>query len=601
MPTDRCGAKGELFVRLVLAIVSFVVAAVLIGAGIAQQTIFKLPDEVTASVDIDSDAPVTVIDGSTFTTFPHNQNLTVTGEDGERVFAAYGRTNDVLGWVGDTSYNLVSYDTETGQLASSLERGTESKVPNPVGSDLWLAEYNEESTLATTVNVDDEVSFVLVSDGTAPAPSTVSISWPLDNEMPWSGPLLIGGAVILILGLGFLLWAIAGMRSSRGPRRKTPKTPKLPKRPRYKPSKRARALPAGRRRRNSTHAGMVVAPLALAGVVALAGCTPTPVPAVPSSDAATATATSEPVPTVPAPAVTERQAGVIMQRVADVATKADEDLDSDLAATRFSGPALRQREANYKIRKADKEEPPVAAIPTGTSPQIILPQQNEQWPRTVFLVVPYEDETLPQLAVMLVQDDARSNYKVQYSLSLQPGAQIPEVAGAETGVSQLPPDITLFTVVPSQLAAAYGDILLKDEKSASFPLFDESDDLLRDAVGLSEKKKRQKALPDTAKLTFTNKPGDGQVIVLATNDTGALVAVELEETETVKPVETGATVSAPKDVRALSGKSTSTTGLRAVYGDQLLFYVPAKTAEAGAQAKLLGYASGMIGASEVKK
>ena len=45
---------------------------------------------------------------------------------------------------------------------------------------------------------------------------------------------MIGGGVVLLIGVGFLLWAINGMRRSRGPRRKSPKPPKE-LRKRYKP------------------------------------------------------------------------------------------------------------------------------------------------------------------------------------------------------------------------------------------------------------------------------------------------------------------------------------------------------------------------------
>ena len=78
---------------------------------------------------------------------------------------------------------------------------------------------------------------------------------------------------------------------------------------------------------------------------------------------------------------------------------------------------------------------------------------------------------------------------------------------------------------------------------------------------------------------------------------GALVSVTLEETSTITPVESGAAVNAPPQVAALLGKKLSTKGLRATYGDQLLFYVP----KAGSDGKivLLGYSQGLISAAEL--
>ena len=71
------------------------------------------------------------------------------------------------------------------------------------------------------------------------------------------------------------------------------------------------------------------------------------------------------------------------------------------------------------------------------------------------------------------------------------------------------------------------------------------------------------------------------------------------ETETVKPIQTGAAVNAPKDVKALLGKSLSTKGITATYADQLLFYVPSATV--GGKIILLGYSQGLVSASELKK
>ena len=144
--------------RFVLAIVSFVVAAVMIVAGIAQRTIFAAPDKVTLSTVVTTDAPVTVIDGDTLNAFEGSQTLRVDGPG--TVFAAYGRTTDVLAWIGDASYTTVSLDQETGELTSRLTRGTETEVPDPNGSDLWLDDFVKDNELSMTVKVPSNVSII---------------------------------------------------------------------------------------------------------------------------------------------------------------------------------------------------------------------------------------------------------------------------------------------------------------------------------------------------------------------------------------------------------------------------------------------------------
>jgi pimeloyl-ACP methyl ester carboxylesterase len=593
-------------VRFVIAIVSFVVAAVMIGAGIAQQTIFRAPDRVRAMVAVESSAPVTVIDGATLNSYPRQQRIDIAGS--ERIFAAYGRTTDVLAWIGDTSYNTLSLDAESGVLSSDVVNGASDEVPDPAGSDLWLAEYSDDNELSISTKVPppskEDISFLVVSTGTDPAPADIQLSWPIANNPKWVGPLLLGGAIALIVGLGMLLWAILHMRASRGPRRGRPKMPKLPKPPRYKPSKHPKAIVAGRRGRRSARVTMVAAPLALLGVVALGGCSgastaysPSAAPGGSVSDGMTLAAETDELGGEPA--VTQLQAERIVQRVSETAATADKKFDAKLAEERFAGPALAVRKADYVVRKIDPKAESLVTIPAGPL-EVILPQRKETWPRTVFTVVRTSaDNSTAPLALMLIQDDPRANYKVHYAFPLVPGETLPAVAEPDAGALRLGADTPFLSFQPDQLATAYGDILLNDTESEFYDAFDATNDPFRDQVGAAAKKKERKALPDTVKLAFRSAAGPGETIVFATVNGGAIVAVELHETEEITPVEEGASISTPKDIKALSGKASTTKGITATYADQLLFYVPSTTE--GGPVKLLGYESDLVTATEVKE
>ena len=587
--------------RFVLAIVSFLLAAVLIGAGIAQKTIFAPPERVTESISVDSAAPVTIIDGATLNAFPRSQTVMVDGT--ETVFAAYGRTTDVMAWIGDANYNVIGYDATKQALTSETVTQVSDTVPDPAGSDLWYQEYTAPLSLGFTVKVPKDISLIIVSDGKTPAPANVTLSWPLDATTPWSAPLIVAGGVALLLGLVFLVWAITHLRNARGPRRKQPKMPKmpkLPKPPRYKPAKQ-KALPATSRGRRSTRTGMIAAPFVLVASLALGGCSAMPASTVADpepTNSADSTQAAPPAETE-APAIKESQAKRIIADVAAVAAKADKANNAKLLASRFAGPALERRTAAYKIHKADNKQDPVLDIPSGPV-RVTLPSQSDAWPRTVFAVVQGDDQQkVPTVAFMLIQDDARSQYKVHYVVTLEPGSVLPDVASADVGTVRVPEDTKFLAMQPDAVAKAYGDILMKGKKSKSFDLFDSEGDTLRTAVGVEVKKSRQKKLPDTAKLSFATATGLGQTIVMTTNDSGAIVAVQLNESETVKPVQSGAAVNAPKDIKALLGKSLSTKGIKATYADQLLFYVPSLAA--GGKIKLLGYSQGLIDASELKK
>ena len=587
--------------RFVFAIVSLVLAALAIGLGIAQRTVFALPDSVSAEISIDTTAPVTIIPGDVLNAHPRSQTVTMEG-DGV-VFAAYGRTTDVEAFVGDASHNTLGINATTGRITTKLTEG-EATLPSAAGSDLWLLDYSDENDLRITINVPDDVSLLVMSDGTAPAPSRLSIVWPVDNSTPWAIPLVIGGGGFLLLGLALLFWAVTHMHSARGPRRKSQKMPKLPRQPRYKPSRvRPKALESPSRGRRSIRPRVVaVIPLTLVGALVLGGCSPDflagRTPAAGPSTSTAAAADLGAADEDEAPAVTEQQAKRIIARVSAVVTQADTDADKELAATRLAGPALELRLANYKMRKADKAIKPLAAIPAGPV-KLTLPQQRDTWPRTVFAAILDDDPTVPSVALVLIQQSPREQYLVHYAITMEPGAIIPPVAQASVGTNRVLADVSLFTLAPSDVAMAYGDILMRGEKSEYFALFEDENDSLRLDVGLEAKTARKKKIPSTAKLSFENQAGTGETVALTTNDLGALVAVNLNEVETIRVVEAGAAVNAPKQVKALLGKSLSTKGLTAVYGDQLLFYVP----PVGSDEKivLLGYSQGIISASEYKK
>ncbi|WP_431247285.1 hypothetical protein [Leifsonia xyli] len=308
--------------RFVLAIVAFVVAAVMIVAGIAQRTVFAPPSRIEAGATVSGDPRYLVIDGSALNAHPGQQTLTISDvPSGVNPVVAYGRTADVKAWLGDQKYVAVRYQKATGKLATKSvvqkpatsngqgdgttstatptptpaagapaapaapapatptpaptaatgDAATTTAGPNPAGSDLWLEEFDGESAQVTRMNIPDDVSVIVASDGQKPAPSRVTVTWPVDSSTPWAFPLIIGGLILLVIGIGLYLWGLYAHRRARGPRRKSgPKMPKLPKAPKYKPTAMIEATPRGRR---SSRRARVMLPAALVGALALTGCT----------------------------------------------------------------------------------------------------------------------------------------------------------------------------------------------------------------------------------------------------------------------------------------------------------------------------------------
>src|SRR5690606_12428545 len=563
-------------VRFVIAILLFVAALVSIGLGVAQRTVLQGPDHLTASVEVSGGAAFTVIDGAVLNAHPGTQLVTADAIASDPVFMAYGRTDDVRAWLDGTPAAALSYDAELGELRSGplkVQDGDVDETPapavtptpgatdaattgpsdddaaagdattddaaaakseadpnaSPVGSDLWIQEFEGEGSLVRKINVPTDVSVIIASDGTAAAPSDISITWPLDNTTPWSGPLIVAGIGALLLGLVALIWALVHARRRHGPRRKTPKMPKPPKPAQLKPAPRRGAITSGVDTRGRRRA-FAALPVLLVGSLALSACTGSGdvAPTIDPSSTATPAAEIDP------PVVTKQQFTRIVARTADVVERADEARDADLAAQRLDGAALTLRTANYAARGADSGIAAVPAFPDGEV-TLILPQQQPDWPRAVFAAV--KDADGNDFGLMFVQAAPREQYKVISLVRLT--HSIPEVAPVDLGASRYRSDTKLLAYAPADIAAQYGDVLINGDSSEFADRFDASEDFLQQSIGASYKTQRRADLPN-AVLEYTSAVGAGDPIARAANDTGAIVPVELRETAPVQPAETGA-------------------------------------------------------------
>ncbi|GAB3271973.1 glycosyl transferase [Microbacterium lacusdiani] len=614
--------------RFVWAVVAFVLAAALIGAGIAQRTVFLGPDTATVRIDTPEEQPYTLIDAEVFRTHSGTQTLEVAGT--ERIYAAYGRTADMEAWLSDAPYNHVTLDDQGSAVTEVVQPDGDAEFEgrNPEGSDLWLEEYVAEGELSTRLQLPDGVSVLIASDGAAPAPADISIVWPISNATPWAGPLIVAGGLLLLLGVLLWILGIRHVRRSRGPRRKGPVLP--PTEPIAVGAGRRRAAVApAEPRKELTEGGDDTAPdadaagdgdsgprddkgaegranrrallsLPVLGLTAalVTGCSPDVWPQVTPTPTPSPSATVVTPENQQAPALTDVQAARIVEDIAATVAEADENRDLDLAGTRLDGVALAMREVNYRIREDVEDHPAPAAI-AGEKVSIMLPQAFDEWPRTAMLIVEGEDPATPPNIMMIAQADPWSNYKVTTIASMEASAEVPELPPSWLGSPVVPPDSSFLSIAPQDLAAAYADVLGRGEESEFASLFDLEADTFRVAV----EEKRAQTLEsfnetgaETGSIEFGQEPGDSDPVALATLGSGAIVAVTVDEIETVKPTEDDAVIKLEGDraISTLTGETTTGTGVRTTYTDQLFFAVPAPGSTE--RIRLLGYASGLRGA-----
>lgn len=626
--------------RFVFAIVAFIAAAVLIGLGIAQRTVFLEPDRVALTASIDTESDYIVIQPEALAAHPGKQTITVQGDGG--VFVAYGRSSDVDAWVRGDDHAVVGYDAETDELvvdevagetsagaddaeaepaapadpaAPPAEGGAEAAEPaaavSPADSDLWLDQFTGDASVVATVDVPEGIS-VIVASGTAdPAPDEVSIAWPLDNATPWAGPLLVGGTVLFIVGLALLLSGVLNHRRSRGPRRNLPKGPRgMPKR------MLGRSASNGSGSRSAGRRAFLV-PLALVPALALSACSADYWPSFENGDAeASETATATPSPSGEAsdaeeageveavPAVTEPQMERIMRSISASTAEADEARAAEALGARFVGPALDARTADYVIRGSLPDQTQAIAIPPGPL-SVMLPQQTTAdpktgWPRTVLAVIESgADEAAAPTALVLQQQSPREQYQVLYTVSLAPGPEFPDVAPASVGAPLIAPDYKGLALAPSQVSTAFADVLMKGADSEFAKLFDLDATELDDKLNATNRTNEVQGANPTISLSVSAAAGDDPVVALATNDAGALVSTTVTRTEQSRPNDGGTTgFQDGSPARALSGfTAQSAKGVQSTRELQLLFYVPAVGSDE--PIRLLGWSESLVNASEV--
>ena len=628
--------------RFVWAVVAFVLATVLIGAGIAQRTIFVGPDSQQLQVKIDDPAPFVLMDREVLRSHSGRPTLLIRGQ-GE-IFAAYGRTADMEAWLAESDYNHISLDADgdpevtpveasapaeepaEGEEPPAAETPAEGEAPgagrDPAGSDLWLDSFSEQDALISDeMQLPEGVSLLIAQDGTADAPDSIVISWPLDNSTPLAGPLMVAGAAALLAGLVMYVLGIRHQRRGRGPRRKGPGPL-----PATEPIELA-AIPATERAaiegsatspsdatndgppsrdiedaeivdekrdsdaKSSMRASRVtrrrrMLALPALGLTALlvAGCSAESWPQFGASSP-----TPSPTATVIAPenqkppAVTETQAARILKKVSDTLVEADTALDIELAKTRLDGAALSARTTEYALRTALPETPLPAAIPTDDV-EVVLPEATDRWPRTVLLLSKSTgDDTVPPVILTMTQQDPWSNYKVTNIAEMQASSKVPDLAAPWLGTSLVPADSAFLSMAPGELATAFADVVDAGEESASYGLFDE----LSLALATSIRDSRQavvQTLADngaaaTSQAAFDIVPSESAPVSMTTLDSGAIVAVSLIDKETVTPTSADAVIRFGDNAqaKALTGVTESAKGVETTYEFQLFFAVPAQS------------------------
>ncbi|SDF64595.1 hypothetical protein SAMN04487781_2043 [Cellulosimicrobium cellulans] len=209
---------------------------VAVGLGVASATVWRDSDTVVATTAYTGDGTVLVTAPGVLDLVAEDVTVRATAPGEQQVTLAIGREADVTGWVGEDPHGVVTGLSNWDALATRAvdapaaedepaegdapadgESPAEGETPaegdataetpvagvDPAGSDMWL----EEATGAGSASLrwsDQPGRWQLLAAGVgegAVAP-TVELSWPRQVETPFLWPGVIGGAVLILLGLG---------------------------------------------------------------------------------------------------------------------------------------------------------------------------------------------------------------------------------------------------------------------------------------------------------------------------------------------------------------------------------------------------------------
>ena len=589
-------------VRLKTAVSLVLLGLLTLLAGIGQLTFWAPAETVTASAPGDSKAaPLTVITQDVLAHKGGPRQISIKG-DGKFVLAV-GRPDDVDAWVGKTAHNSITGVSEDGKSLQVAGTDGEASAPSPAGSDLWVQTENASGQLDYTFTppASGNWSLLVASDGTKPAPSSVSITFANDATMPWAVPLIVIGAILIVAGaaLPFVSKFTRG-RGSRpnGPRGggNTETDPETAGEDTAKETDKdviGEDAPAeDTNKGKSGGPALRISLVAAAVVTALAGGTAAGAQAA-ETPSPSGSATAVPAGTAGAqtvPVLVDAQLKRILDQVAGAVAAGDAARDASKLAPRVDGTELQVRTQNYKIRSQVATHE--ARMPVRSSKllgSVISTQRT--WPRTVIALTQGDGNVVPQV-LTLVQASPRENYKLKSTSPLQPGTSFPAIPLG--GTAQLAAgDKSGLQYSGTEAMAALGDRLTKADSAFKDKLVEGTNSpYIADVLDYQASTVKSGA---NGNFTFTHTPSPADTAVFRTSDGGAVVVGKLNFDFTSKPKADGDTLTVDKAAAVLAGGDSTKVGLVQTFSESVAIYIP--PAGSTAPMKLVAAVRGLVGAS----
>ncbi|WP_307433202.1 hypothetical protein [Pseudarthrobacter defluvii] len=556
-------------------------------AGIGQRTIWAPSETFTASVPADAAAaPLTVIDQKLRTLHDGPVKINIQG-DGNFMLAT-GRPDDVDAWVGKTAHNTITGVSEDEKSLQVDHADGEPAAPNPAGSDLWVSNENASGELdyTWTPPADGEWTLLLASDGTKPAPASVSMTFPNDTSTPWAVPLMVLGSLLIVAGIVLALLAARrkngegdgdGSHAGRARARKAKSVDAGPQ----NAAPQTQAPTSSSSKVTMVAAGVAAALLAGSATAAQAA-TPSPQPSGSASSPAKEAAGL--------PVLLDAQFRRILEQVSSAVDAGDAAKDAAKLAGRVGGPELEIRTQNYKIRSQVGSYSPRMPV-RSTKLLTTVVTSDRDWPRSVLAVTQGEGNVVPQI-LTLVQQSPRENYKLMETTPLQPGTTFPTISRGGTD-TLAPSDKSGLLYSGEEAMSGLADRLTAADSPFKDKLVEgQSSPYIADTLSYQAEVVKS---GENGNFSFTHKVVPDSTVVFRTSDGGALVLGRINFGFEGTPKAAGDKLSIGDDAAALAGGKETTTGMVLSFAESMAVYVP--PAGSTDPMKLVAATRGLVGAS----
>ena len=210
--------------RRVLVALLAVLGLLAVGAGVGLRTVWLPDDTVVARASVADPGVVVTTAPGVLEARPGPVTVSARTSDDGPVLLAIGRQGDVEAYVeGLARARLTGFGGPDGSALTSSGDEGDPTVADPATSDLWVQRATGTETATLRYDPPPGRWLLLAAGvGTAPAPSTITLTWPSPVSTPWAVPLIVIGALLLLAAVGLALPQLRGVRARLGRRRAAP-------------------------------------------------------------------------------------------------------------------------------------------------------------------------------------------------------------------------------------------------------------------------------------------------------------------------------------------------------------------------------------------